>query len=78
MSGKSRMLHFITDTCNPLGGECAHGCLYCYSTGKKGLVNRYNMMKYHGSPKLQKKALDRLLTFKEGDFIFIQDMNDLF
>jgi len=71
----SRMFSFITRTWNPLGGRCPHSCVYCWSMGKRGLVNRYNMQKYQGGPWLIEKELNR--RFKPGEFVFVQDMSDL-
>jgi len=44
--------------------------------GKCGLVNRFNMQKYQGKPRLIEKELNR--RFKPGEFVFVQDMSDLF
>jgi len=44
--------------------------------GEKGLVNQYNMEKYHGNPFLVEKELHR--KFSKDDFVFVQDMSDLF
>ena len=70
------MFPFITKTWNPLGGKCQHQCVYCWSMGEKGLVNQYNMEKYHGNPFLVEKELHR--KFSKDDFVFVQDMSDLF
>jgi len=70
------MFPFITKTSNPLGGKCQHQCVYCWSMGEKGLVNQYNMEKYHGNPFLVEKELHR--KFSKDDFVFVQDMSDLF
>ena len=69
----SRMFSFITETWNPLGGACPHKCIYCWS---RRLQKRYNLIKYHGKPRLIKKELNR--KFKPGGFVFVQDMTDLF
>ena len=71
MAGK--MFPFITSTWNPLGGECLHGCSYCWA---KKLVKQYNMAKYSGGPTLKTKDIYR--TFKATDFVFTCDMTDLF
>ena len=72
----SRMFPFITTTWNPLGGRCPHRCIYCWSQSEKGLVIRLNMQKYQGEPRLIEKELNR--RFKPGEFVFVQDMSDLF
>jgi len=78
----SRMFSFISQrngkpcTFNPLGGRCPHNCVYCWSMGEKGLVNRYDMKKYQGQFELYKSEFRR--DFKPGEFWFVQDMSDLF
>ena len=69
----SRMFSFIKETWNPLGGECPHKCIYCWS---RHLAGRYGMKKYQGEPRLIKSELKR--KFKPGSFVFTQDMTDLF
>jgi len=69
----TRMFSFITETWNPLAGECPHKCIYCWS---RRLQKRYNLTKYQGEPKLVEKELKR--KFKLGSFVFVQDMSDLF
>ena len=44
--------------------------------GERGLVNRYDMKKYRGEPRLYEKVLKK--KFKDTDFVFVQDMSDLF
>ena len=70
------MFPFITKTWNPLGGRCPYQCIYCWSMGEKGLVSRYDMAKYRGPPRLIEKEFKR--QFKDGEFVFVQDMSDLF
>jgi hypothetical protein len=67
----SKMFPFITQTWNPLGGECIHGCSYCWA---QKMAKQYAMKKYIGSPRLFKKELER--TFKKTDFVFVCDMTD--
>jgi len=43
--------------------------------GEKGLVKRYKMNEYRGPPRLIEKEFK---IFKEGEFVFVQDMSDLF
>ena len=69
----SRMFSFITKTWNPLGGECKNNCSYCWA---KKLIERYNMKKYEGPAKLYRKELTK--KFRKDDFVFVQDMSDLF
>lgn len=69
----SKMFPFITKTWNPIGGECIHNCSYCWA---KALSKQYDMSKYQGIPRLYPKELKR--NFKDNDFVFVQDMSDLF
>lgn len=69
----SRMFPFITCTWNPLGGECKHQCVYCWA---KALAKRYMHKKYTGAPRIIERELRR--TFSKDDFVFVQDMSDLF
>jgi DNA repair photolyase len=71
------MFPFITQTWNPLGGECLHKCRYCWATALK---NKYPNLKakYGGKPRIVEKEFNRVKSFKETDFIFVCDMTDLF
>jgi len=69
----SKMFDCITETWNPLGGECPHNCTYCWA---KRLIKRHKMSKYQGEPRIVSKELKR--KFKDGSFVFVQDMSDLF
>jgi len=71
----TKMFDSVTLTWNPLGGRCPFNCIYCWSMGEKGLVKRYKMKKYQGSPRLIEKEFK---IFKEDEFVFVQDMSDLF
>jgi len=71
----TKMFDLGTLSWNPLGGTCPFNCIYCWSVGEKGLVKRYRMKKYQGSPRLIEKEFK---PFKEGEFVFVQDMSDLF
>ena len=71
----TKMFDLVTLTWNPLGGKCPFNCIYCWSMSEKGLVKRYKMEKYQGPPRLIEKEFGR---FKEGEFVFVQDMSDLF
>ncbi len=69
----SRMFSFITKVWNPLGGECRHGCVYCWA---RKLAADRKMAKYQGEPRLIERELKR--KFTSNDFIFVCDMLDLF
>jgi len=70
---KSRMFPFITKTWNPIAGECSHKCKGCWA---RALAKRYGFKKYQGQPRIDEKQINH--TFKAGEFIFVQDMSDLF
>ena len=72
----SKMFPFITKMWNPLGGECLHGCSYCWAQGPRGLAKQHKMAKYQGEPRLIEKELQR--QFTSDDFVFACDMLDLF
>lgn len=67
------MFPFITKTCNPLGGECLHGCAWCWA---KALAKAYGMKKYQGAPKLFQSEINQ--GFDRSDFVFVGSMVDLF
>jgi DNA repair photolyase len=73
----TKMFPFITQTCNPLGGECKHRCTYCWATSFK---NRYERLqiKYGGEPRIVQKELNRVHKFSKEDYVFICTMTDLF
>lgn len=68
-----RMFKFITCTWNPLGGACPYECKYCWA---RKLAKDRKMQKYLGKPRLIETELKR--KFKPDDFVFVQDMSDLF
>lgn len=69
----SKMFPFITDTWNPLGGQCPHNCKGCWA---KAYIKRLNMAKYQNGYFIDPKQIDR--KFKPGSFVFVCDMIDLF
>jgi protein gp37 len=75
MTGK--MFPFVTQTWNPLGGRCNHGCKYCWATSLK---NRYECLKikYDGEPHIVQKELSRVHNFKKEDYVFACSMTDMF
>ncbi len=70
----SKMFEFVTCTWNPLGGECLHRCSYCWA---RKLAERHGQKKYSGQPRIVEHELARE-NWKNGDFVFVQDMSDLF
>lgn len=68
----AKMFEFITcPPWNPIGGKCIHDCVYCWA---KRMIVQYDMEKYKVNPYWS----DAPPKFKEGDFVFMQDMNDLY
>lgn len=70
---KNNMYDWITDTWNPIGGECPHACSYCYvKSNNRPAVKK----KYTGEPYLVEHELKKSLG--KGKFIFVCSMMDLF
>lgn len=69
------MYEFVNQKPNPLAGECSHKCGYCYVTKMKA---RYPKLKekYSGKPRVYPSVLSN--KYKESDFVFVCDCNDLF
>lgn len=67
------MFPFINKTWNPLAGECSHQCTYCWA---RRFAERHKFSKYQGQPRIDERQIGR--RFKSGDFVFVQDMSDLF
>lgn len=82
------MFPFVNKTWNMAAMECLHACSYCWATAlKKGKLKdapRYvelrRMIEEYGSKVkpciLIEKELNRV--FRAGDFVFVEDMGDLF
>lgn len=68
----NRMFSWITDKCNPLGGECPYKCSYCWA---RKMISEFDMKKYHGDTCLLVGELDK--RYSHG-FVFMQDMTDPF
>ena len=56
-----------------MAGECSHWCVGCWA---RVLADWHKWSKYQGKPRVDEKQIDR--CFKAGDFVFVQDMTDLF
>ena len=70
----SRMFPFITCTWNPLCGRCHHECDYCWA---RDLAKSRNLTKYFSDlPQMDIRQVGK--HFKKGDYVFVQDMTDLF
>jgi DNA repair photolyase len=71
------MFPFITDTWNPIAGNCPHNCSYCWA--KKLIKNRPTLqVKYQHTDgfSFDPKQIHR--KFQPGSFVFVCDMLDLF
>lgn len=71
---KSRMFSFVDRTSNPIGARCPFGCVYCWSQGRNGLIERLRMSKYSREVKLYCGELKK--KFRENEFIFLCSMLD--
>jgi DNA repair photolyase len=70
---QSRMFSFITETRNPIGGECPYACVYCWA---RFLAQKYGMRKYQGAATLSLEAMKKRVPCDA--FIFVSDMRDAF
>ena len=71
----SKMFPFITETWNPLAGECPHNCSYCWA--KKLIKDKPTLRaKYQGQYRIDEKQINK--KFKPNAFVFVCDMLDLF
>lgn len=88
---KGKMFSFINKTWNPIAMKCRHGCLYCWAEAlKKGrLKNARRYRNLNGLIEARRKMGDSdcsamLMTeelskrFRAGDYVFVEDMGDLF
>lgn len=79
---KTKMFSFITDTWNPIAmNPCWHRCKYCWSEGlKAGKLKdcaRYKQaFQCNDGVKLIESEFKK--HFKDDDFVFVEDMGDLF
>jgi len=69
---KGDMYPWVTHTHVHLGGQCVHGCCYCYVDNPR--FGRHE--KYTGDIRLIEKEF--LVNYGVGRVIFIDNMNDLF
>jgi len=76
---KSKMFSFITETWNPVAMHCPYGCYFggCWAEAlKQGRLKDSPRYRDLSQPKLIEKELRR--TFKKGEYVFVEDMGDLF
>ena len=67
-------MYDFTKTYNPLAGECAHKCKYCYVEDMKRFP--VNKKKYSGNPRIDPKAIEKNLG--KDHFWFVGSMTDIF
>jgi DNA repair photolyase len=65
------MYPWVTHTHCHLGGECPHGCVYCYVTSFP-----FRPEKYQGPLRLIEKEFS--VNYGKGKTIFVENCNDLF
>lgn len=81
IKNQSRMFDFITKTWNPIAMRCPHKCYggKCWSEmlkdGKLKDAPRYQNLRVDNPVLLGKELKKR---FNENDFVFVEDMGDLF
>lgn len=74
---KSKMFSFITETWNPIAMKCEYDCSYCWATAlKEGRLRECPRYRDLSQPKLIEKELKK--HWKKGDYIFVEDMGELF
>jgi DNA repair photolyase len=75
-SNGRKMFNIVTETWNPVTG-CLHHCIYCWA---RNLANTKlkNSHRYKDgfNPSLNETEFRK--RFKDGDFVFVSDMGDLF
>ena len=73
----TRMFHVVTRTWNPIIG-CLHNCVYCWSRRLVETRLVKTTKKYRGgfSPRFFPEELN--VEFRDGEFVFVSDMGDMF
>ncbi len=71
-----KMFSIVTRTWNPVTG-CTHLCIYCWAR-RLAETKLKNHSRYKGGfiPRIHQKEFKT--RFKEGEFVFVSDMGDLF
>jgi protein gp37 len=80
---KSKMFSFVTETWNPIAMHCPHDCYFggCWAEAlKRGRLKNTAKYKDLSEPKLIEKELhlNQHNHWKKGDYVFVEDMGDLF
>lgn len=75
-SNGRKMFNVVTKTWNPVTG-CLHFCTYCWAR-KLATTKLKNSHRYKGGFKPSLNKGEFRTKFKEGDFVFVSDMGDLF
>ncbi len=73
---RSLMFPFVKKTWNPVIG-CQHNCIYCWARRMaEGRLKHHPKYRDGFKPKFFQDELN--VKFKDGDFVFVVDMGDLF
>lgn len=75
-SNGRKMFNIVTKTWNPITG-CLHFCTYCWAR-KLATTKLKNSHRYKEGFKPRLNEREFRTKFKEGDFVFVSDMGDLF
>jgi len=75
-SNGRRMFNVVTKTWNPVSG-CLHHCSYCWAR-KLANTKLKNSHRYKEGFKPRLNEEEFKTRFKDGDFVFVSDMGDLF
>lgn len=76
LKSKGKMFNLVTQTWNPVTG-CRYECEYCWAR-KLAVTKLKNIQRYSNGfqPMLNEKEFNS--KFRDGDFVFVSDMGDLF
>ena len=73
---RNKMFSIVTQTWNPISG-CSHNCVYCYARRLAETRLKHCPRYMRGFiPRLNENEFNR--RFKDGEFVFVVDMGDLF
>ena len=71
-----KMFSIVTKTWNPVSG-CSHFCSYCWAR-RLATTKLRNSNRYRNGFKPRINPEEFKVKFREGDFVFVSDMGDLF
>jgi len=76
LKSKGKMFNLVTETWNPVTG-CLYQCKYCWARAL-ATTKLKNSHRYIKGFKPMLNEVEFRKKFKEGDFVFVSDMGDLF